>query len=255
VTRSETSNPLVVYALRLADTALVLGHRLSEWAGHGPTLEEDIALSNLGLDLIGQARLLYDYAGKTEDKGRDEDALAYRRDAKDYLNVLLAEQPNGDFAMTITRHFFYAAFAAPFHEALSASLDPVLAGVGQKAAKEMVYHLRHAGEWLIRLGDGTDESRLRAQKAVDALWPFLDELFEVDEADQELIDTGIAPDVRMLRDDYEATLDFVLREATLQRPVSSTPVHGGRHGKHSSHLVDMLSDMQSLHRAHPGVVW
>ncbi|MGL4637725.1 MAG: 1,2-phenylacetyl-CoA epoxidase subunit PaaC [Beijerinckiaceae bacterium] len=250
-----TDKPLFTYTLRLADTALVLGHRLSEWTGHGPTLEEDIALSNLGLDMIGQARLLYDYAGQREAKGRDEDALAYMRDADAFQNLLLVEQPNGDFAMTIVRHFFYAAFAAPFHEALAVSQDSVLAGVGQKAAKEMVYHLRHSGEWLIRLGDGTDESRQRAQAAVDALWPYIDELFEVDEADQELIDMGIAPDVRMLRDGFDATLDFVLREATLVRPAKARQISGGRHGRHSQHLVDMLADMQSLHRAHPGVVW
>ncbi len=251
----DADKPLLIYTLRLADTALVLGHRLSEWSGYGPTLEEDIALSNLGLDLIGQARLLYDYAGKVEGKGRDEDTLAYLRDAPDYRNVLLVEQPNGDFAMTVVRQFLYAAYAAPFHEALAHSQDVVLAGVGQKAAKEMVYHLHHAGEWLIRLGDGTVESRLRAQKALDGLLPYVDELFAVDGVDQDLIDRGMAPDVRMLREGYEATLDYVLREATLQRNPPVLHQSGGRDGQHSEHLVSLLTDMQSLHRAHPGVVW
>jgi ring-1,2-phenylacetyl-CoA epoxidase subunit PaaC len=175
--------PLATYALRLADNALVLGHRLSEWSGRAPTLEEDIALSNLGLDLIGQARMLYDFAGKAEGKDRSEDDLAYLRGDREYLNLLLVEQPNGDFAMTMVRHLLYAAFAAPFATALKTSADETLAAIGAKAEKEMAYHLRHAAEWVIRLGDGTDESHARAQAAVDALTPYVNEMFETDAVD------------------------------------------------------------------------
>jgi ring-1,2-phenylacetyl-CoA epoxidase subunit PaaC len=246
---------LLTYTLRLADTALVLGHRLSEWSGHAPTLEEDIALSNLALDLIGQARLYYTYAGEIEGRGRDEDALAYLRDDRDYLNLLLVEQPNGDFARSMVRHLLYSAFAAPFTAALAGSRDARLAAIGAKAEKEMAYHLRHAAEWVIRLGDGTAESHRRAQAALDALVPYVGELFEVDAVDQELIAAGVAPDTAALRPEHAATLDHVLGEAKL---VMRPPRHGqsgGRRGLHSEHLGPMLAVMQSLHRAHPGATW
>src|ERR1043166_4584625 len=186
--------PRFTYALRLADDALVLGHRLSEWCGHAPVLEEDLALGNVALDLIGQARSLYTYAGEVEGKGRDEDALAYRRDAGEYRNVLLVEQPNGDFAVTILRQLLYAAFAHPYFEALTRSKDATLAAVAAKSVKELAYHVRHAGEWTIRLGDGTEESHRRAQEALDELWPYTGEMFEIDEVEQDLIGEGIAVD-------------------------------------------------------------
>ena len=182
--------PLFTYTLRLADTALVLGHRLSEWAARGPTLEEDIALANLALDLIGQARLFYDYAGMVEGKGRDEDALAYLRDDRDYRNLLIVEQPNGDFAMTMIRHFLYAAFAGPYFAALAKSTDATLAAIAAKADKEMAYHLRHAGEWTIRLGDGTPESHDRTQAALEELAIYTNEFFEVDAAERSLDRSG-----------------------------------------------------------------
>ena len=169
------------YVLGLADDALILGHRLSEWCGHAPLLEEELALANIGLDLIGQARRLYDYAGALEGKGRDQDALAYLRDAPAYRNLLLVEQPNGDFAATIVRQFLYAAHTAPFWRQMTGSRDATLAGIAIEAQHEADYHLRHAGEWLVRLGDGTAESRRRAQAALDALWPYTGELFESDE--------------------------------------------------------------------------
>jgi ring-1,2-phenylacetyl-CoA epoxidase subunit PaaC len=247
--------PLATYALRLADTALVLGHRLSEWSGRAPTLEEDIALSNLGLDLIGQARMLYDLAGAAEGKGRSEDDLAYLRDDREYLNLLLVEQPNGDFAQTMVRHLLYSAFAAPFTAALKASADETLAAIGAKAEKEMAYHLRHAAEWVIRLGDGTEESQARAQAALDGLMPYVDEMFETDGVDKALITSGVAPDPVPLRLAFDATLAHMLAEATL---VAKPPRHGqtgGRNGIHSEHLGPMLAVMQSLHRAHPGAVW
>lgn len=246
---------LFTYTLRLADNALVLGHRLSEWAGRGPTLEEDIALANMGLDLIGQARMFYDHAGKVEGKGRDEDALAYLRDDRHYRNVLLVEQPNGDFAMTMLRQLIYAAFAHPFMQALMQSQDATLAGIAAKAEKEMAYHLRHSGEWIIRLGDGTPESQQRTQAAVDELMPYVNELFETDAVERPLIDAGIAPDPAVLRADFDLTLAHVFEEALLALPKLGHGQRGGRQGLHSEHLSRMLAEMQSLHRAHPGVVW
>jgi ring-1,2-phenylacetyl-CoA epoxidase subunit PaaC len=247
--------PLATYALRLADTALVLGHRLSEWSGRAPTLEEDIALSNLGLDLIGQARMLYDLAGRAEGKGRSEDDLAYLRGDRDYLNLLLVEQPNGDFAMTMVRHLLYAAFAHPFTAALKMSRDETVAAIGAKAEKEMAYHLRHAAEWVIRLGDGTEESRTRAQAALDRLAPYIDEMFETDAVERGLIADGVAPDPALLRPAFDATLADVLAEATLELHPVRHGQTGGRSGVHSEHLGPMLAVMQSLHRAHPGAVW
>jgi ring-1,2-phenylacetyl-CoA epoxidase subunit PaaC len=247
--------PIAIYALRLADTTLVLGHRLSEWSSRAPTLEEDIALSNLALDLIGQARMFYDFAGSTEGKGRGEDDLAYLRDDRDYLNLLLVEQPNGDFATTMVRHLIYAAFAAPFTAALKDSADPTLAAIAAKAEKEMAYHLRHAAEWVIRLGDGTAESHTRAQAALDALMPYIDEMFETDAVDHALIAGGIAPDPAELRPAFDATLAHVLSEAMLVAKPARHGQTGGRNGVHSEHLGPMLAVMQSLHRAHPGAVW
>ena len=246
--------PLVLFTLRRADDALVLGHRLSEWCGFGPTPEEDIALANMGLDLLGQARNLYTYAGEAEGRGHDEDQLAYLRDAPQYRNLLLVEQPNGDFAQTIVRHFLYAAFADPWWRAMAGSRDPTLAAIAAKAEKELAYHLRHCSEWLIRLGDGTDESHRRAQDALDLLWPYIDEMFEAaDEA--ELIARGVAVDPATLRPSFDATLAHVLDEATLTRPASGWMQRGGRTGRHSEHLGYILAEMQYLQRSHPGSKW
>jgi ring-1,2-phenylacetyl-CoA epoxidase subunit PaaC len=246
---------LVAYVLSLADDALVLGHRLSEWSGRGPTLEEDIALSNLALDLIGQARLCYSYAGEIEGLGRDEDALAYRRDEHAYRNLLLLEQPNGDFAMTMARHLLYAAFLAPYFTALSASSDARLAEIGGKAAKEMAYHLRHAAEWVIRLGDGTEESRDRMAAALDELWMYTGEMFDMDADESALSAQGIAVDRASIRPAWDATLARVLAEATLVRPAERWMQRGGRAGRHSEHLGHLLAEMQVVHRAHPGASW
>lgn len=246
---------LLAYVLSLADDALVLGHRLSEWSGRGPTLEEDIALSNLALDLIGQARLCYAYAGEIEGRGRDEDALAYCRDEHAYRNLLLVEQPNGDFAMTMVRHLLYAACLDPYFKALSASADPRLAEIGAKAAKEMAYHLRHAAEWVIRLGDGTEESRARTAAALEELWMYTGEMFEMDAGETALSAQGIAVDRGTLRPAWEARLAQVLAEATLARPADRWMQRGGRGGQHSEHLGRLLAEMQVLHRAHPGASW
>ncbi|HLN10628.1 MAG TPA: 1,2-phenylacetyl-CoA epoxidase subunit PaaC [Xanthobacteraceae bacterium] len=249
------SKPLFDYALRLADNALVLGHRLSEWCGHAPVLEEDLALANLGLDLIGQARSLYSYAGDVEGEGRGEDALAYLRDAGSYRNVLLVEQPNGDFAVTVTRQLFYAAFAHPYYEALQRSRDATLAAIAAKSAKELAYHVRHAAEWVIRLGDGTADSHRRAQDALDTLWPYTGELFEVDDVEHGLVAAGIAVDPVTVRPSWQRTVEDVVHEATLILPRSGWMQTGGRTGRHSEHLGHILSELQFLQRAYPGATW
>lgn len=250
-----TETPLFAYTLRLADNALILGHRVSEWIGKAPLLEEDLALGNLGLDLIGQARSFYTYAGEIEGQGRDEDALAYLRDAPAWRNVLLVEQPNGDFAQTIVRHLLYSAFAHPYFEALARSKDEMLAAIAAKAVKEMAYHVRHSGEWTIRLGDGTDESHRRVQQALDGLWPYTGELFEVDQIERALIETGIAIDPQSVKERWSRTLDQVFDEAALTRPRDSFMQSGGRSGRHSEHLGYILTELQFLQRTYPGAKW
>jgi ring-1,2-phenylacetyl-CoA epoxidase subunit PaaC len=246
---------LFTYVLSLADDALVLGHRLSEWSNRAPMLEEDIALSNLALDLIGQARLFYQYAGEIEGRGRDEDALAYLRDEHAYANILLVEQPNGDFAATMVRQLLYAAFAHPYLEALQRSKDKRLAEIAGKAVKEMAYHVRHAAEWVIRLGDGTEESWARTAAALEELWMYTGELFEMDAGERNLAEAGIAVDRGRIEPAWSATIDRVLGEATLRRPADRWMQKGGRAGRHTEHLGHLLAEMQVLHRAHPGVVW
>ena len=250
-----TTNPEIVYALRLADDALLLGHRLSEWSGKAPSLEEDIALSNLGLDLIGQARLFYQLAARIEGKGRDEDTFAYFRDEAEFRNVLLVELPRGDFAFTMARQLVVAAYLHPAYDAMTRSASAGFAEIAAKAVKEMAYHVRHSAEWVIRLGDGTDESRRRMVSALDAIWPFTDELFESDPVSMALVASGIAPDPASIKSTWIATLEKVLQQATLQRPDTADRRTGGRSGRHTEHLTELLSEMQSLARAHPGVTW
>ena len=250
-----TTNPEIVYALRLADDALLLGHRLSEWSGKAPSLEEDIALSNLGLDLIGQARLFYQLAARIEGKGRDEDTFAYFRDEAEFRNVLLVELPRGDFAFTMARQLVVAAYLHPAYDAMTRSASAGFAEIAAKAVKEMAYHVRHSAEWVIRLGDGTDESRRRMVAALDAIWPFTDELFESDPVSMTLVASGIAPDPASIKSAWIATLEKVLQQATLQRPDTADRRTGGRSGRHTEHLTELLSEMQSLARAHPGVTW
>lgn len=253
ITVAET--PLVRYALARADDALILGHRLSEWCGHAPMMEEDMALANIGLDLIGQARALYGYAAEVEAAGNDEDRYAYLRDVRQYRNLLLVEQPNGDFARTIVRQFFYSAFADPYWRAMMGSTDPTLAAIAAKSEKESAYHLRHSAEWVIRLGDGTDESHRRAQAAADDLWTYTGELFEIDAIERALIEAGVAPDIAALRAPFEKTIDAVFTEAGLQRPGASFMQSGGRDGRHSEHLGFILTELQFLQRAYPGAKW
>ncbi|HWI29763.1 MAG TPA: 1,2-phenylacetyl-CoA epoxidase subunit PaaC [Stellaceae bacterium] len=243
------------YTLRLADSALILGHRLSEWVGHAPLLEEELALGNLALDLIGEARSLYAYAAEIEGEGRSEDDLAYRRDAGQYRNLLLVEQPNGDFARTTARQLLYSAFAHPFWRALAGSRDEMLAAIAAKAEKEAAYHLRHAGEWLIRLGDGTEESHRRAQAALDELWPYTGEVFERDAVENRLIADGIAPDPAALRPEWQRSVAAVIAEAKLKQPTYGWMQSGGRSGRHSEHLGHLLASLQFLQRAYPGASW
>lgn len=247
--------PLVLSLLRLADTALVHSHRLSEWCGHAPMIEEDLALANLALDLLGQARALYAYAAEVEGAGRTEDDLAYLRDAPQYRNVLMAELPRGDFAFTILRGFLLSAWAHPFWQAATRSTDAQLAAIAAKAEKEAAYHVRHTGEWTIRLGDGTDESRRRMLAALEALWPYTGELFEADAADRAMIAAGVLPDPATIRPTWEATVTRVFDEALLPRPVDGWMQTGGRSGRHTEHLGHMLAVMQHLQRAYPGCTW
>jgi ring-1,2-phenylacetyl-CoA epoxidase subunit PaaC len=248
-------SPLVLYALRRADDALILGHRLSEWCGHAPMMEEDMALANMGLDLIGQARELYGYAAVVENAGNDEDGYAYLRDVRQYRNILLVEQPNGDFARTIVRHFFYSAFADSYWRAMTASRDATLAAIAAKSEKESAYHLRHSSEWVIRLGDGTAASHRRAQMAIDDLWAFTGELFYADDSDAGLIAEQFVVDPDGLRAGWIATVSEVLGAATLRYPTKAWMQKGGRSGHHSEHLGHLLSELQSLQRTFPGATW
>lgn len=247
--------PLVLYALRRADDALILGHRLSEWIGHGPMLEEEMALGNIGLDLIGQARSLYAYAAELEAAGNDEDKLAYLRDAPQYRNLLLAEHPNGDFGQTMVRQLFYSAFADLYWRAMTESPDGTLAAIAAKSEKESAYHLRHSSEWVIRLGDGTAESHERAQEAVDQLWGYTGEMFECDAAERSLVDGRTIIDPAALRDAWDRTVGSVLSRATLSRPKNQWMQSGGRSGRHSEHLGLLLGVMQHTQRTYPGAAW
>ena len=246
---------LVEYLLRLGDDRLVLGHRLSEWAGHAPILEEDIALGNIALDLLGQATLLLHLAGDAEGRGRDEDALAYFREAVDFRNVQLVELPRGDFAVTMVRQLFFDVFSLYQTEALQQSSHAELAGIAAKAHKEVRYHARHSSEWVVRLGDGTAESHRRAQAAVDELWRFTGELFLADDVDEAMLAAGVGVDLAALRPHWERTVAEVLDAATLRAPTGGFMARGGRQGRHTEHLGRMLAEMQIVARSHPGAKW
>ena len=246
-----TPSELRDYCLRHGDNALILGQRLGEWCGHAPILEEDIALTNIALDLIGQARLWLTRAGDAEGEGRDEDTLAMTRDVLEFRNALLVEQPNIDFAQTIARQFLFDAWAVPFYDALRASTDETIRGIAEKAVKEALYHRKHSSEWIIRLGDGTEESRRRIEAALAALWGFVDELFEADALDAKAVAAGIGVDPAALRPAWQDHVDAVLAEATLARPDVTWRVSGGRKGLHSEHLGFILAEMQFLRRAYP----
>jgi len=254
-TSGVVADPLVEYLLRHGDDRLVLGHRLSEWVGHAPILEEDIALGNLALDLVGQATSLLALAGAAEGKGRDADALAYFREAVEFRNAQLVEVPRGDFAMTMVRQFLFDAYDVLLTEALQGSAHAELAGVMGKAHKEARYHVRHSADWVVRLGDGTGESRRRAQRALDDLWRFAAEPTTPDDVDRAMLARGIGADLDAIRPQWEASVREVFAEATLTVPENVLPARGGRLGRHTEHLGLMLAEMQIVARSHPGATW
>lgn len=251
----EKQEALIEYCLRLGDNSLILGHRISEWCGHGPILEEDIALTNIALDLVGQARTLLTYAGEVEEKGRTEDDLAYLRQVREYRNCLLLEQENGDFARTIVRQFLFDSYHVPFLEALRSSTDTTLAAFAEKSLKEATYHLRHSSEWMIRLGDGTEESKTRVQGALNELWMYSGELFETDEVESVLQKEKIAPNMDAIKKTWNTNVAGILELATLTQPEAGWMQSGGRTGKHSELLGYILAELQYVQRSYPGCEW
>ena len=254
------ADPKLRYILRLADTCLILAQRLGEWCGHAPALEEDIALTNIALDLVGQSRLLYALAG--QHTGYSEDQLAFLRDERDYLNLTLVELPNavrkgsgGDFAFSILRVFVLATFLKHLWHRLLTSQDAELAAIAGKALKESRYHQQHAGDWVVRLGDGTEESHRRMQEALNQLWPYLAELFVSDAVDDAAHAAGLGPRFGDIKADWLTDVTGVLAAATLQTPKTSAFLSTGKVGRHSEHLGFLLADMQYLQRSFPGGVW
>jgi ring-1,2-phenylacetyl-CoA epoxidase subunit PaaC len=252
---TETHPAHVEYVLRLADTSLILGQRLSEWCGHGPVIEEDIALTNIALDLIGQARLLLTHAGALEGRGRDEDQLAFLRREPEFRNLTIAELPNGDFGRTILRNFLVAAWQRELWQALTRSGDAELAAIAAKSLKETRYHLQHASDWVIRLGDGTEESHRRMQDAVDMLWPYTAEFFSPTPADDIAVATAVGPAWASLQPAWAAAVTPVLEVATLKIPAATPFLSRGKVGVHSEHLGHLLTVMQYLQRTYPGGTW
>ncbi|MEM7571214.1 MAG: 1,2-phenylacetyl-CoA epoxidase subunit PaaC [Pseudomonadota bacterium] len=256
MTRQDTHmDPLFYYALRLGDDALVLGQRLGEWCGHAPTIEVDLSLANLGLDLIGQAMHFLGLAGDIEGAGRDADKLAFFRDELDFTNCLLVEQPNGDFAQTMTRQWLYSTYQALLFDALKASSDARFAEVADKASKEVRYHADLAADWVVRLGDGTGESHKRMLDALAWHWRFVPELFAMDSVDKTMMDAGVGVDKAGLRPLFDAQVNAVLDTATLPRQDDQMPLLGGRSGHHSEHLGHLLATMQHIPRSHPDARW
>jgi ring-1,2-phenylacetyl-CoA epoxidase subunit PaaC len=243
------------YCIRLGDSSLIIGHRLSEWCGHGPILEEDIAIINVSLDLVGQARSVLDYAGKVEGKGRNEDDLAYLRDVNFYKNFLICEQPNGDYGRTIVRQFLFDSYHYLFLNELVNSKDEFLSAYAEKSLKEVTYHMQHSTNWLLRLGDGTKESHRRVQEPLDDLWRFTGEFFAVNEVDEILTRKGIAVDLSKIKPKWEQYVKAIIEEATLTLPTNNWEQLGGKEGRHTEHLGFILAEMQFLPRAYPDATW
>jgi len=252
---SVAADTLFRYVLRLGDMSLVLAQRLGEWVGHAPALEEDLGLANIALDLIGQSRFLLSYAGELEGNGRSEDDLAFLREHRDYLNPILVEQPNGDFAHSIVRQVLIDAFQLALYERLVHSSDERLASIAAKSVKEIRYHLRYSGGWLVRLGDGTAESHARTQAALQSLWRYTGELFAEDELDRSMCGHGVAPSLAEVQTAWGARIDDLLTAATLQRPAGQAHAWHGKRGEHSEHLGYILADMQHMQRTYPGARW
>jgi len=243
----------VTELLAAGDDHLILGHRLSEWCGHAPMLEEDLAMPNMALDMLGQARALYSYVTELEGRGRSEDDIAYLRSDREYRNCLLVERPNGDFAQTMLRQLYFSAFMAPYWRSMTASSDEMLTAIAGKAVKEIAYHVRHAGEWVIRLGDGTEESARRMQAAVDALHPYTEELF-VGPA-RASVDLAVVPDREGMRGPWDTTIREVFQEAQLTMPDVPFPLLGGREGRHGEEFGFLLAELQYMQRAYPDMTW
>ena len=248
-------DPVELYAVRLADDALVLGHRLSEWSSNAPFLEEDLALSNVALDYLGRARMFYTYAGQVRNDGTTEDDYAYLRDCREYYNLLINELPRGDFAFSMARQFMVDAFNLAFLGQLQGSSDEALAAIAGKAVKESTYHLRRSTDWMLRLGGGTEESLRRLQEAVVELWGFTPELFAMDELETALLAQGIAVDRAALRAGWEQQVRATLEAAGVTIPEPDWQVEGGRQGVHTEHLGHLLSELQFVQRAYPGLEW
>jgi ring-1,2-phenylacetyl-CoA epoxidase subunit PaaC len=251
----EQQEALFRYALRLGDTSLILAQRLSEWTGHGPFLEEDLALTNIALDIFGRAKSLLEYAGKVEGKGRSEDDLAYFRNEREYYNALITELPNGDYARTILRQALIDCFDLQFYSALSNSKDETLAGIAAKSVKEIAYHKRHTFSWVNRFGNGTEESHRRLQQALDEIWEYSGEIFEMDEVDETLLKKEIAVDLSTIRPEWEKEISGLLKKANLRIPQGTYSQTGSRKAMHSEHLAFILAEMQALPRMYPEAKW
>jgi len=246
---------LFQYVLQVGDNALINGQRLSEWCGHGPVLEQDIAITNIALDQVGQARSWLQYAAELEGKGRSEDDLAYLRPEFEYRNVLLLEQPNTDWAYTIVRQFLFDVFNYHLHSELKKSTDAGVAAIAEKSHKEITYHLRYSSEWMIRLGDGTELSHQKMQSALDDLWMYSGELTEMNELDAAMAKEGIGPDLEAIKPQYDARVEAILSQATLKKPEASFVQTGGKSGRHTEYMGFILAEMQSLQRQMPGLKW
>jgi len=249
------SQALFQYVLQLADDSLILGQRLGEWCGHGPALELDMALTNISLDLFGQSRSLYQYAAEVEGKGHDEDDLAFLRNPNEFRNCLLVEMPNGDFADTIVRQYFFDEFQVALYQGLSESKDQRLSDIATKSLKETIYHRRLSAEWVKRLGDGTEESHSRMQKAIDHLWHFTGSMFKIHPVDEKMLAEGIAPSLSDMKSQWLEDVKDIISEATLSIPEADWMHNGGRGPVHTEHLGLMLAEMQVLQRSYPGAKW
>ena len=250
-----TKDHLKSALLQIADDHLILGHRLSEWCGHAPMLEEDLSMPNMALDLIGQARHLYTYAAELEGLQRSEDDLAYLRTDREYTNCLLVERGNTDFAHAMLKQLYFAAYMKPFWQFVEGCKDPALSAIAGKAVKEISYHIRHCGEWVIRLGDGSEESAERMRAAVETLHPYTEELFWCDDHRQACVDDGLLPASEVVRPQWEGTIGNVFQQAMLEIPEIAYPLMGGREGKHTEEFGYLLAELQYMQRAYPGAQW
>lgn len=245
---------LVNYTLNLADNSLIMGHRLSEWTGHGPILEQDIAISNIALDLIGQSRNFYQYAAQIKGTGTEDD-LAYLRESNEFKNILLVELPNGDWAKTIVKLFFFSTYQYYLYQKLISSSDKQLSAIAEKSLKEVTYHLRWSSEWVIRLGDGTEESKKRIENALEELWSYTEEMFIPVNYETECAKKNIGVDINLINNEWEIKVKEILTEATLLLPSSKEKINFGKEGNHTEYLNEILSDMQYMQRTYPGSEW